>query len=380
MLIRIDRSIVETEIYPHSWSNETITALENLALARREGKHLIIADRETLEKIGQCKDLSKNTIVIYNKILNNVSKYKAYLSTVTLYLEIQKSCLEPSLKNINSLSIIQVPLKFFQDSEQIQKTILLCENAIDANFYEILTRVFILWKRRKVSLSFEVRGGGGTTVKTEYDNILNEQKRFCLCLLDSDRSSPNDSLGETAKQTLEKYNSLDPRCIRTQVFVLDVREIENLIPLSILSQICEDIQRQQALKLLETIQNCSAKDIRDVLDMKEGLKFKKIIDKSSLIVREFWQDKITELQNLKIIDIHPKCKTWECNNKNEEEICTCQIAYGFGNKILENSLTCMETKNFHEIGKTIEEPLRSHWEKIGQAIVNWCVAGDRIIS
>ena len=47
MLIKIDVSVVQSFENSNSWPDDLIIALENLALARREGKHSIIADLNT---------------------------------------------------------------------------------------------------------------------------------------------------------------------------------------------------------------------------------------------------------------------------------------------------------------------------------------------
>ena len=71
MLIKIDVSVVQSFENSNSWPDDLIIALENLALARREGKHSIIADLNTLKIIAKCSDLSKNAKISYKKILND---------------------------------------------------------------------------------------------------------------------------------------------------------------------------------------------------------------------------------------------------------------------------------------------------------------------
>lgn len=134
MLINIHKSVFDNN---DIWDEpETIPALENLANAVREGKHLVISDRKTLGIIANCQDLSKTTRAIYTMLYNKFSELRSYLSVVTKYIEIT-DLLEPRLSSLSGKEVIQVPLGFFENTESIQKTILLCENSRDTFFIKL---------------------------------------------------------------------------------------------------------------------------------------------------------------------------------------------------------------------------------------------------
>ncbi len=362
MLIKIDISVVKDVKNSDSWPSDLIIALENLATSRREGKHSIIADRETLEIIVKCSDLPERTKRIYNNILNNVPKFKAYLSHISRYIEIINPCDVSKIDSNSGKDIIQLPYTFFYDSETIQKSILLCEHLQDTEFYQIIGQTFCKWNNVNIKLNFESRLGGGNTIATVYENIQNKNKRLCLCIVDSDKLSPDSSLGSTAKRVREKD---DNTFVTTQLYILPVREIENLIPLSILSEIIsKNRNRENAFKQLEEIENSSVQEIRKFLDIKEGTRLKKIV-KEPISVKNFWNDKLDKYVN----DIDKWChNNWSCTN---EKSCNCQISLGFGENILENSITYLNTQFPSKITSMVEESLRSEWENIGQIMLNW---------
>ncbi|MEG4584873.1 hypothetical protein QUA54_06440 [Microcoleus sp. MOSTC5] len=270
MLILIDSSVVDKG-EENTWDDETVLALEILATARREGKHLVIAERKTLKKIARCCRLSEITRNVYTHLSNHATQnFRSYLSVVKRYIEIVNPCLEPQVVENSGQQIIQVAPRFFNDSESVQKTILLCENSDDAVFYETIAKVYLIWKKRNVQIVCEPRGGGGNTISSEYINIQKAKKRFCLCIVDSDKIAPDGNLGSTASRL---QTQSDSTCINTQTFILDCREIENLIPNSILSELCSGNQeRLKALKYFENIS--SAVDIRYFLDLKKGTRMK----------------------------------------------------------------------------------------------------------
>ncbi|WP_449416589.1 hypothetical protein [Phormidium nigroviride] len=382
MLISIHNSVVDNGD-ENTWDDDTVLALENLATARREGKHSVIASGDTLKKIAQCSRLSQIAQKIYTKLYNHQytqNNITSYRSAVTRYIEIVNPCLEPEVFPYLGKQIIKVPPRFFNDSELVQKTILLCENSDDAVFYETIAKVYLIWKKINAKILCDPITGGGNTISKEYINIQKEKKRFCLCIVDSDKIAPDGKLGSTASRLQEQR---DLNCKNTQTFILDCREIENLIPNSILSELCSGNQgRTQALKHLKLISS-SVVGIRDFLDIKKGTRMNEIINEREPKVKEFWQSNFSLNPNIsKCIDNW--CQThWQCSNKSKgshktKEDCECKISLGFGENTLSDTIKFIKNNNPHELAKLVDESNRSDWEKIGQVILDWCIAESPI--
>ena len=371
MLILIHSSVVDNGD-ENTWDDETVLALENLATARREGKHLVIAERETLKKIALCSRLSQIARNTYNKLYNqSTQQFHSYLSAVTRYIEIVNPCYEQKVVSDSGKQIIKVPPRFFNDSESVQKTILLCENSDDAVFYQTIAKVYLIWKKRNVQIVCEARGGGGNTISSEFINIQQAKKRFCLCIVDSDKIAPDGNLGSTASRL---QTQSDSTCINTQTFILDCREIENLIPNSILSELCSGNQeRLQALKYFENIS--SAVDIRYFLDLKKGTRMKEIIQASNPNIKSFWELKLSLIPNISS-SIDNWCQAnWQCSKSGE---CQCKISLGFGENTLSNTVEYLKKETPHKIAKIVDQSKHSDWEKIGQVVMDWCIAESPI--
>ena len=78
------------------------------------------------------------------------------------------------------------------------------------------------------------------------------------------------------------------------------------------------------------------------------------------------------------ITVESSCKeTWKCQ---KIQSCSCKIPVGFGDKILENVIDWSEQTTPHKIAEKINasDPLRLEWEKLGQTVINWCLAEDPI--
>jgi hypothetical protein len=372
MLILINSSVVDNGD-ENTWDDETVLALENLASARREGKHAVMAYREIFKKIAQCRRLSEFARNTYNKLFNQSTQLESYLSAVTRYIELVNSCYEPEVVSNSDKQIIKVTPRFFNDSELVQKTILLCENINDAALYETIAKVYLVWNKINVKTVCEHRGGGGNTISIEYINIQQSKKRFCLCVVDSDKFAPDGNLGSTASLI---QSQSDSTCINTQTFILDCREIENLIPNSILSELCSgNPERLNALKILENI-SISAVEIRYFLDIKRGTRMKEIINASNPKIKSFWELKIALSPDI-LSRVDDWCQAnWQCSSNSGE--CKCKISLGFGENTLNNTVEYLKQKNPHEIAKIVDKSMHSDWGKIAQVVMNWCIAGSPI--
>lgn len=118
----------------------------------------------------------------------------------------------------------ELPIDFFNTTESIQPTSMLCENLDDIKFYIKQARCFHPYSPMAVNRR---HGGGGTT----YDvfNILKNRNLFCLVIVDSDVKYPGCGLGETANRFDKNYKA---KQTNVEVKILPVHEAENLVPVS----------------------------------------------------------------------------------------------------------------------------------------------------
>lgn len=375
MLIKLTPSIL------NNTSEYLLLALENLAIAMREVKHLVIAETKTFKKIIEhpsFKELGLNSQNIYQELFNNNENYGAYLSYISQYIEIIEPCLIPTKIKRDDQTIIQVPLSFFEDSEMIQTTILLCENQEDTEFYEIIGRVYCHRKKlNNVSFKFTPQGGGGSTIASEYESIQSRQNRFCLCIVDSDKLSPHSSEGKTAKGLLEKH---DLNSTKTELYILNAREAENLIPYSsLLSLLSKDPNKRNQYQDLRNNNSLVSSKIRLYIDIKDGTLLRELFDFNDQEIQKFWKEEIKKISSINERITFGCLETWKCQKINS---CSFRIMPSFGANILKEILKEFKSNKtrLSDIVKQItdDQLLFSEWEKIGQIILNWGVVGRRI--
>jgi hypothetical protein len=387
MLIRIDDSVIDSLNEKNAAQNEIITAIELLALARKEGKHSVIASPSGIDKILNSDVISSSSKKVFNKLRAEAKSFLSYLSFVSTYIEVVYPCLIPSKRQDNNKNVIKIPPKFSTDTETIQRTIFLSENLEDIEFYGFIAKAFCCWNKMPFILSYEPRNGGGSTTGETYYSVQKNEKRFCLCIVDSDKIYPTSPLGETAKR-VEKAD--DPNCPYSSYWTLRVSEIENLIPSSFFSDFCvNDAEKQKALKLLEEILGGNHPGAINFLDIKKGLQFKKILDSKDEKAQLFWFQVLSGVSaNLASVDTwciqNNACQgdsssSKDIKNKTQKK-CQCKLNLGFGDKVLSHLIEWLKDKDPAHSAHLVNEITRKEWEEVGQLMLSWFFTRPPIIT
>ena len=338
-----------------------ILALENLAIARREGKHAVIANRRTFRSIKDHQDISEHARGVYSHLEDQATQILEYTSFVNTYIELNAFQYEITIENSHGKKIIRVPPRFFEDSESIQKTILLCEDLRDTNWYKALGEVAKIWKGTKgICIKFEPRSGGGTGIKNEYLRLQAERHRICLCILDGDLEYPEDTPGNTASSVQSCHdNSYD----LIDFIIINSREIENLLPYQVLGELIGgNPQRSQAFEVLEKLQGTEFSQARLFIDLKNGILTSKILQRDC---SQYWRKIAESIESVK----HSCLNNWECSQPSS---CSCYVVLGFGEHLLDNSISWLDQNGGPpKLAKIVDDIIRPEYERIGQEIFSW---------
>ena len=230
-------------------------SLHNLFLGYAEGNLLLSVSPRLLDFLaeGLDDDFSKRVI---NHLQNRVFVHYDVLWQTIIVLD------NPRYENH------ELAIDFFRKTSTIQPPILLCENLDDTKFYFALCREYF-------GINFintkNGQGAGGSSLADNLENIVNNQDRFCLCIVDSDIKYPNCDDGGTYVAILNKNLVPHPSF---EVYKLNVHEIENLIPIDIISKNTNDNNKRKFANRLKEIDNDG--DILKYYDIKEGIKLASI--------------------------------------------------------------------------------------------------------
>lgn len=260
MLITIDSSIADSLEQDPSATNPCAIAIDYLADTARHGNHILFGEIGVLDRIiGHSDCLSDRTRIILNKIRSQ-TPFKGDLIDAVCFQAIVESTLEaPVVKTVNGKKQIRIPAKLISEKPSlVDKARLLTENLNDGIFYKNLALSLIQLdpNLREVFAPLNINSsplnGGGNTTADVYDELTKSQDYLCLCITDSDKKCPTSGYGDTARRLVECASTL-PEKWNCELFVIDVRTIENLAPISELQFACaqlDDTQLNAINKLL----------------------------------------------------------------------------------------------------------------------------------
>lgn len=362
MLIELDKTIVS-----RLDEDTVLISLQNIAIGRREGKHLLFGSREVMGALAKCERISEPARRIFLKIHSHLPQIMAYVRLLKVRVRVMGDGTPLGKRREGSADVILVPLEMFSDSLLVQKVVLLCENQEDTRFYRKIAEAYSAWYNLgTLALAYEPRGGGGATTAKEYSEIQNGRNRMCICIVDSDKKSPSSPLGSTAKAVADADDSGVPIC---DVAIINVRELENLIPTGILDDLSRsNLLRGRMVEFIDMIEQSGKEDIRFYVDMKNGLKMKTVYRSNSADpFRAYWLARIALLKH-NLHHISPDCFS-RCLDCDE---CKSIVCSGFGPSILGEATEEFNKMSARGFTRKIGEIVKEEWEIIGAKIVSWC--------
>lgn len=363
MLIKIES--VTSGVFANA---ECAVAIENILRSFAENKHIVIAPKLFFKGIindnsGLFSSSCKGFAV---EALKSQFEYNALIASVSFMV-----CVDFS-KRDNSYEWVSNPPSykfkcgpfFFNDSSQLQKARIVCENPMDSDFLIIIAKYFAKLKNlEKCHIGFDALNGGGGSTKDIFERTI-KKNEITFCIVDNDKMHPKAPHGGTSSHFLRD-------CINKTGFVkiLDVHEIESLIPLSVIEEVLESLnlltvkQKKDALTFFKDL--CSVDEsVKFYYDHKNGFALKSawILDKKH---GEYWR---------KIIAVLNKKYQYQCECVNKDD-CKCDpscLSYeGFGDGLLANSLNYLNRGNLKQFTPVLTPRMKILWEDVGRSFFSW---------
>ncbi|QPW51900.1 hypothetical protein G9298_30175 (plasmid) [Bacillus thuringiensis] len=324
MLIKIDETVMEDikeQLQSMDEESLEIKVLDNLATAVREGYHIIIASLEVLEFLKKLTLLENKSKRIYEQLFLRYAFLGAYEDFCNEYILIKSKNYSFNKTKHLGKCIYETPINFFEALITVFPTALVSEDLNDCIFYESLTRKYIVENKHKinVNLSLDYHHGGGQGSHKIFENKINDG-RLTLAIADSDKSHPDDKIGNTLSELITVYGRYENDRI-IDLYGLKVREKENLVPPSFYLLCANSGGREAVKKLLKVERAVEQQPKLKYMDVKDGLKVKDL--KKDIVYRDYYEDLFKEVTDL------IACSCEEINNKEDE----FQLIQGIGGKL-----------------------------------------------
>ena len=356
MLFYLTNSLIVSKESPEY--SKILMTIKYLGIAAHESYHLLLGD---IEVIRYYRDAFIHDNMVF-PVLNDIYQNEAMSSVpreITYYIEIVKD--NPSEYNRGNTKVQQLLYTHFDCLAKCHTTILLGEDQNDATFYNHILEWYKIEKGIKIYHKLDHRNGGGGNTAREL-SILESSSKICIAIIDTDIRYPGSIIKDDS--TAHKCQSIHVESPISHLYLLEVHELENLVPLNYIvkREIGGGIERAAAKKHLNFLRK-EADDILPYYDFKRGLKISSII--SGAVELSFAQkcfDCIPESER-KAVNIEAYIQ-----NKLDD-----QIFVGFGTSILPNTLDYLAKNNFSEAPVLLDFQ-RQHWIDIAQKLLDWGIA------
>ncbi|BCV42346.1 hypothetical protein [Shewanella algae] len=343
MIISIHDSIIEGVLQdnPHCTS-----FMDDVLSARRKGIILIdIRKKSVLKLLELYKNGTNNKTlkVIRGEISFQNEIIEAYgIKRKFAFFETHEN--EGNLININGyFGEDQIKLRLLNAPR------LVLENISDDCVYKKI----IEWELSKghipscFRINYDIIQGGGATTAAICENLISEgYLTYSLC--DSDKMSPFCSIGDTANETSQTFINNN---IISNFYVIDVHEVENLIPIHILNETANETQLP-AIDFIRRLLDIEPR-LYSYYDLKESIKYSYI--HSNLESGNYWKGIFSQLEGFDI-------------ERNDNTKITNRLS-----SMLPHAIARLENSNISYQTKIEPESLVVNWSNIAEKLVSWFI-------
>jgi hypothetical protein len=231
MLIVLDDAVLPAD--PTALSAAGRDALENLAKGAYEGNHMVTGSRRLLVRLKHLRAVlgapTCDRFTYLSFQINDAARLRYEVRSLVVVHEVgyPPRIEEPAIVQPGDPAVFHVGLEYFARTARIQPTQVLGEDQRDASFFRRLASAFALRHPGVVSALVPVAGGGLNT-----DRVLNAQaaQQIVLCVVDTDQDTPEAPPQGTARRAIDAGKTLKQRAHIADVYVLRCRELENMLP------------------------------------------------------------------------------------------------------------------------------------------------------
>lgn len=203
-------------------------------------------------------------------------------------------------------------------------------------------------------MCYDSDNGGGSSISNRYKRFQNKKDRFCLAFVDTDKHFPEDEEGATLKELRNIDNPYNHIC---QYMVIDVQEIENLVPFNYIADI--PALSQNDLDAISYIHTNNPELLR-FYDLKKGIKKKSVVGH---VNNEKFKSYVKEicLSNPDIVDFDEYYRT-----KKDDDLVYNQLC-----RILKFTIDNLKEMEKEPIFLDFQE---KEWTRIGNEFLFWACA------
>lgn len=369
MLIHIDDSVAAG--YAEITERER-GALQNLALAGREGAHFILASRNLSGILSKDLEIGPRERSFYRDLHERYSTISGIRGIVSCSI---RACKDASTLEASDDNEIRVPLDYFSTLASVRPALLVCEHLSDCSVLREMAQAYgvIVRSGSGVRINFENRLGGGSNLAAVTEAVFLEGNRILLIVVDSDRKTPNGALGSTSLAAQRIFNQNRPNQVAAKFVILRGKELENLLPDDFYRSEFDNSQHHSdSVKFMCSLTEHGFNVARLHVDIKEGLKVKQLFVAEGLPqdFSEVWTPVLNGVAETRLSS-NQRCVT--CANSfrcQSEEDCQCVLMMPHNSNLLEKGAEAWK-RDKRSLWMSLSGPLRDAAIDISNVTFDW---------
>lgn len=347
-------------------SGPELEGLQNLLLCVRQGRHAVTGPYSVFRALAENRNLAHREQATAKGLANRRTELKLLeqiiRQKVFINLRTDSRSLEILPDNSWQICISELNSKF------LSELVVLGENIIDAELYQQAGRHHkIKHKIKGVDLRSSARGGGGSQIDVEFCRLLDDGIPV-FAITDGDFKFPCMPPSVTSARCHKLVS--DERGLGWH-FMLPVREIENIIPDTVLLEVADQKVARDAHDSVMPLSGTSTTDAnspRCYTCLKSGITLSEAFASEKADERTYWVGVAQIIKNKR-----PK-KFSECLDQNScsADQCLCRINVGYGKDVLTQVKKWLASRSCHSSLQQFDKS--DVWMRIGALIFDAGVA------
>lgn len=352
MFFEVCRDVVEGAIRSAGdYNNFEFRALKDLAAAVSHGNHIVYVECLNDKEVRSVLSSLMGNVDVELLRMTNGQDAGALKSKLRWKVEVS---VRESTRQDGTIIYLNPRTVDFDFSVQ---TFLVTENLSDTPFYKILSDYYKQQINLKlVNTKYEYYSGGGVCLSEVLEKDAKNGSHLCLAIADSDKHYPTCKYGDTSQKAMDLIKELKP--FNCALYVLQVQEIENLIPEKILKIHSQYTAKFDAVFSAEW----------QFFDIKKGITCKALWNES---YASYWRSQFPNIDFSSVDKARAssRCQQTFIEALKKEYPNGLYVNICWGDSVLKDSMADYHLYNIQSSDLTTIQ--QQEWFNIGEIFFNW---------